>query len=437
MPRKLPWLNKGARTTTTQVKPASSVSKKARIDSEISDDFFTGTAFESSRKGKERGDNPDSDDGLPEPSAQLEHSGTERTHRALSSSPPPADTDLPPPETEYMRKGIGKFDLRDDEWMMVEDEFLQTAKLFTRHLHLAEYQRLKQNIQEKKTEVSRPVVPHSKPSDEGQMRMKAEAQKRAQKNAIRAVTIDEEEEDYLGASRRAGSSKSLSTSFTKPSSSRTTTSRSLKKDVDPRPKKPPTRTTNVSSSDVSDEEDLDNPKRSNRPSNSSLQQFSTSTRNDCFVKPALPPNPRPRPSSSRPSTFTTFDNYSPPLPRSAPPTKVSRPLTSTSTSSTSKFSKPTQPSKYEAPSTTTTTSHVKPPPSLFDPWDEPFPRKATASAKASKSKSTSTSTSASASSGQMDRLAKRKAEREKEKAKEVQKQKRKSVKLDDIPTFLF
>src|ERR1700712_2147887 len=31
----------------------------------------------------------------------------------------------------------------DDAWVMVEDEFLNTAKIFTQHLHHAEYQRLK------------------------------------------------------------------------------------------------------------------------------------------------------------------------------------------------------------------------------------------------------------------------------------------------------
>ncbi|KAF2761650.1 hypothetical protein EJ05DRAFT_179510 [Pseudovirgaria hyperparasitica] len=38
-----------------------------------------------------------------------------------------------------MKEGLAA----DDIWIMVEDEFLDTAKLFTRHLHRAEYQRLK------------------------------------------------------------------------------------------------------------------------------------------------------------------------------------------------------------------------------------------------------------------------------------------------------
>ncbi|KAI9668103.1 MAG: hypothetical protein M1821_000923 [Bathelium mastoideum] len=54
--------------------------------------------------------------------------------RSPSTSPPPE-----PPPQEHMRDGYAK----DDAWIMVEDEFLQTARLYTQHLHHAEYQRLK------------------------------------------------------------------------------------------------------------------------------------------------------------------------------------------------------------------------------------------------------------------------------------------------------
>ena len=46
----------------------------------------------------------------------------------------------------------------DDLWIMVEDEFLATAKLFTQHLHHAEYQRLKKRAEEHDAgNVARPV----------------------------------------------------------------------------------------------------------------------------------------------------------------------------------------------------------------------------------------------------------------------------------------
>ncbi|KAL8931546.1 MAG: hypothetical protein Q9211_006882 [Gyalolechia sp. 1 TL-2023] len=54
--------------------------------------------------------------------------------RTPSTSPPPA-----PPSIEYMHEGLS----HDDIYIMVEDEFLATAQLFTSHLHHAEYVRLK------------------------------------------------------------------------------------------------------------------------------------------------------------------------------------------------------------------------------------------------------------------------------------------------------
>jgi hypothetical protein len=35
---------------------------------------------------------------------------------------------------------------KDDRYRMVEDEFLEAAKMFTQHLHAAEYQRMKCQI---------------------------------------------------------------------------------------------------------------------------------------------------------------------------------------------------------------------------------------------------------------------------------------------------
>ncbi|KAM7185344.1 hypothetical protein V8F33_012462 [Rhypophila sp. PSN 637] len=73
--------------------------------------------------------------------------------RSPSTSPPPQ----PIPE-EFTREGIDK----DDRYRMVEDEFLAVAHDFTRHIHAAEYQRLK-NIAKSQNEetiqnISRPVT---------------------------------------------------------------------------------------------------------------------------------------------------------------------------------------------------------------------------------------------------------------------------------------
>jgi hypothetical protein len=56
-----------------------------------------------------------------------------------------------------MKEGIGA----DDDWMMVEDEFLSTATLFTRHLHHAEYVRLRK-LQAEARLPSRPTAKNEK-----------------------------------------------------------------------------------------------------------------------------------------------------------------------------------------------------------------------------------------------------------------------------------
>lgn len=74
-----------------------------------------------------------------------------RRTKTPSTSPPPA-----PPTQEPMREGYAA----DDIWIMVEDEFLSTAQLYTQHLHHAEYQRLKALVKRHEaTEVMRPVDP--------------------------------------------------------------------------------------------------------------------------------------------------------------------------------------------------------------------------------------------------------------------------------------
>ncbi|KAK1759185.1 hypothetical protein QBC47DRAFT_398000 [Echria macrotheca] len=73
--------------------------------------------------------------------------------RSPSTSPPPE-----PLKEEFMVEGVD----HDDKYRMVEDEFLSVAHDFTRHLHAAEYQRLKNlaKTQNAKTiqNISRPVT---------------------------------------------------------------------------------------------------------------------------------------------------------------------------------------------------------------------------------------------------------------------------------------
>lgn len=293
-----------------------------------------------------------------------------------------------------MDKCVDRFDLRDDEWMMVEDEFLQTAKLFTRHLHLAEYERLKKKIQIKK-EVERPTVPSVKPSQERQIQLKAEKQARAQKKALQDVSNIH---DYLGPPKRASPSKWPSSSFS--SSVRSHSATPSRTAIHPLPKQP------LLNSSESDGDDLDAVQRPPKPS-----QASTYSTRESFAKPS--PQPKSKSLASRPNRTATFDFLDEPS-----PTKPSQ-------TSTARFTSPKK-SSQTSPIKSSQYSRVRPsarPGRTFDFFDDidikDIPRRE------SKPK------------GQDDQAAKRETEREQDKEKDKEKDKRKSVKLDDIPTFLF
>lgn len=78
---------------------------------------------------------------------------------------------------------------QDDMWVMVEDEFLETAKQFTRHLHHAEYQRLKRLTRERKAssadDIVQPVDGKTVMSVAEQKRMEGERLRRQQRKVLR------------------------------------------------------------------------------------------------------------------------------------------------------------------------------------------------------------------------------------------------------------
>ncbi|KAH7095675.1 hypothetical protein FB567DRAFT_35680 [Paraphoma chrysanthemicola] len=429
MPRQLPWLSKGA-GSRTQIKQTPNFGGTTKTRSDVDDDFFDGTVLAVSSKGNARANNDDSDDELPdlpaEPSTTRTKSKiryTARQSRAASSSPPPID-EFVQPQTEYMRAGVSKFDLRDDEWMMVEDEFLETAKLFTRHLHIAEYKKLKERIESKKAQVgvARPVVASEKMSFEGKMKEKAKAQEIKQKKAIRDVFASQNDEDDDHAN-----SRSFARTLPRQTSSKSATSALL----------PPHRP----ALNDSDSDDLDTtsyptsrPKTSNAgpapvsASASALSSISTagpksalpaaptpSNPESSFAKPLLPTKQRSTVSRrNRLTPFDMLDGYKPPI-RTNP-----KPHSHSAAHSTS----PVKLKPSSTPINTTlersTDVDVKPGVDVnkdvgkrveeADDWGTSTAlRKATA-----------------------DRLAKRKAEREKERS-----EKRKTIKLEDIPTFLY
>ncbi|RMZ68935.1 Transcription initiation factor IIA gamma subunit [Pyrenophora seminiperda CCB06] len=421
MPRQLPWANKGGRSRT-QVKSAPArQAEKPHIASTIEDDFFDGTVLASSR-GKERA--TESDDDLPCLPAELSTPQTKartkdafasRNRRYESSSPPPVDC-FEQPSVEGMHKGVSKFDLRDDEWMMVEDEFLETAKLFTRHLHMAEYEKLKKTIEEKKkqTEIARPVVAEAKLSATTFMEKKAKIQQQKQKQAIQDVFASQNDED-VEVEVQTAAPKGMS-------AGKATSSLPLSRNPPTSGLKEPPKSYEAQDSDS---EDLD-------------AQLS-------LTRPASKPTTTPAPT--RTQTSSTSLEHTPASPNS---TKANAPKPT--------FAKPTQP--HPAKRSRSRISGATP----FDMLDDWVPKKTHSSTNSSVEVSakpavacrTSISNTTSPSFGRsadasvdtrvtnneydanmsketMSRIAKRKAERKKGDKEKAQK----DTKLDDIPTFLF
>lgn len=396
MPRQLPWLNNGG-GSRTQVKQASKARAETKAPFDIDDDFFDGTVLASANKGKEkaaRNDKDSEDDvqdlptGASTPRTKSRTKVASSKKRAPSSSPPPI-ADIIQPQVEYMRKGVSKFDLRDDEWMMVEDEFLETAKLFTRHLHIAEYEKLKERIEAKKKEqvqAMRPVVAGGKLSVEGTMKKKAEAQAKRQYKAIRDVFAsqdDEDEEDTPTTATLAGSSRAAASTLKRPPVPVTShDSDSDDLDASRPPCSRPIAFKSVSAS---------SPTAGPKPASPATPMQKLASLAPSFVKPFLPAS---KPRGARKSRFNVdmLDDYVPPANR----TSFADESKASTTPARSKAHIPTTPVRSSSP--------VKP----------------AAEVRASGlSKETA------------ERLAKRKAEREKDNDG-----KKKSVKLEDIPTFL-
>jgi hypothetical protein len=408
MPRQLPWLSNGG-GGRTQVKQPPKPRAGAKLTSEIDDDFFDGTVLANTNKGEgkaTRNDEDSEDDlaDLPTESSTSYKKSKERymsrKKHAPSSSPPPI-ADFIQPQVEYMRKGVSKFDLRDDEWMMVEDEFLETAKLFTRHLHIAEYDKLKERIEAKKREqvqAARPVVAGGKLSVEGTMKKKAEVQAKRQHEAIRDVFAsqdDEDEEDNVPTTAtHTGPSHTTVSALKRPpveATSPDSDSNDLDASRPPRTRPIPSKPTSASS-----------PTTGLKSASLTAPMQQPAITDPSFVKPALP---APKVRGVRKSRFNVdmLDDYVPPTNR----TPVAEESKASTTPVRNGPSISTTPVRVKLPISTTpvrSSSHVKP---------------AVDAHASGLSKETA------------ERLAKRKAEREKERDG-----KKKSVKLEDIPTFL-
>ena len=103
-----------------------------------------------------------------------------------------------------MKEGVDA----DDAWVMVEDEFLGTANLFTQHLHRAEYQRLKELVGTQNESVTRnitrPVVSDAKVVGERAKRMEADAKSSSQRKVLQAIIKGKEDTPWMQDPRLAG-----------------------------------------------------------------------------------------------------------------------------------------------------------------------------------------------------------------------------------------
>lgn len=134
MPRQLPWkvnttTTKPKSTTATPRAASSTSTSRLTPHSRTATPGSTGTGTSKPRRSLTLDVNCTS------PPSPLQTAPT-RILTPLARTPSPSPPPSPLPEAEMHTP-------HDDRFRMVEDEFLATAQQFTRHLHQAEYQRLK------------------------------------------------------------------------------------------------------------------------------------------------------------------------------------------------------------------------------------------------------------------------------------------------------
>ncbi|KAK4617579.1 hypothetical protein CLAFUW4_12450 [Fulvia fulva] len=179
MPRTLPWLT-GASEKREAPRKAQS-EKPAR------------------KRSSSPGDLVNSDlEPIGSSSSSPERKPKKRPYREPSSSPPPAKV---APLVEYMREGF----TMDDRYMMVEDEFTSTARLFSLPLHQDEYDRARRRAKARGAETLR-MIGHGTDGTTGQsrpLRLKLEAEGMVKKRKD-AGLVDDDEEDFMADPQLAG-----------------------------------------------------------------------------------------------------------------------------------------------------------------------------------------------------------------------------------------
>jgi len=187
MPRTLPWLaHPDVKPKTKQTSSSSPAPKRKRALEPDSNDDLVNSDLESIAPAKPR---------RPKPKAR---------GRSPSTSPPPA-----PPSIEYMHEGYAA----DDLWMMVEDEFHSIAQTFTKHIHHAEYVRLKKLAKSRGEDtirgITRPTDGRTAQSNATKLKLEAEAKAKQIKNGLNGMNApakddSEEEDEYMFDPQLAG-----------------------------------------------------------------------------------------------------------------------------------------------------------------------------------------------------------------------------------------
>ncbi|QDS74665.1 hypothetical protein FKW77_009417 [Venturia effusa] len=350
MARKLPWLSTSTKNSTdgTRSPTTPQNSRRPKIQPVQSD--------------REENDAPDAaSTSLHNLKAARERL---RTARNSSSSPPPS-----PPLQEFMRAGLEQ----DDSWVMVEDEFLSTAHLYTSHLHKAEYLRLKKLARAQSASaiqsIARPVDNRTEQNGESRKKMEGAQRRglglRAVKNLEgkrRAVgrreneDEDENEDPWLKDPRLAGlmtqreSSSQLSRitgakSRTRASAGYAQVSQSqgviqqIQEDVDSRgiPRRRTLWETKIKTATEAADEDEDEEDEEDSDDLGAL-----SSRHSRYSKPSPPPPLPPPPPPPPPPRITPASK---PETSGAPSRKVHAPTTYETSSSNGNRANPFQSSK--------------------------------------------------------------------------------------------
>lgn len=280
--------------------------------------------------------------------------------RTPSTSPPPQ-----PPTEEFMRPGLSA----DDIYIMVEDEFHAVAQTFTKHLHHAEYIRLRNAAKERNAStintISRPVALNTTMREETRKKKEAEA---------REVKINDALESIKGPKRAKGPLDESESEFEEDRQDDPWQGTHLQHFIHTSPKKPLTGLQGVISHTRAAAGYSKPEKRPSQPtpgvSKPNLAQAasdSTSdTDDDDLDAPSRLPSCPPARMPSRPTTTTSKPNPSATSrdpPQQSPKKKVPTPPPARLPHSSSLGMKPRSTAPSNPPSSTPFREHIPPDPS--------------------------------------------------------------------------